>query len=106
MSDLTIQFDSSTNNWQFVGDDGSTTDFGAATDSQPFVAKALSSRAANFDIAVSGCSQTPIVKLAVVGPSVPITWVPDDGSDIKVAVIATCGATTQSGYVKVKRSGG
>ena len=106
MSDLSIQFDQSTNNWQFVDASGGTTNFSAATDAQPFVAKSLSSRAQNFDIAVSGCSQTPTVKLAVLGPSVPITWVPSDGSSITIAVIATCGAVTQSGYVKVKRSDG
>jgi hypothetical protein len=106
MSDLSIRFDQTTNNWQFVADNGAATNFTAATDAQPFVAKSLSSRASNFDVAVSGCTQTPTVKLAVLGPSIPITWVPSDGSEITVAVIATCGAIKQSGYVKVKKSSG
>jgi hypothetical protein len=106
MSDLTIQFNQTTNNWQFVDGSGATTNFTAATDAQPFIANSLSSRDTNFDIAVSGCSQTPTVLVAVLGPSVPITWVPSDGSYTMVGVIATCGAVKQTGYVKVKRSSG
>jgi hypothetical protein len=106
MSDLSIRFNESTNDWQFVDAGGKTTNFSAATHTSPFVANSLPSRANNFDIAVSGCSQTATVKVALHGPSVPLTWVPSDGSDVLIDVIATCGTVTQSGYVKVKRSGG
>lgn len=106
MSDLSIQFDSSSNNWQFVDSSGATTNFSATTQTQPFDARALSSRAANFDIAISGCSATATVMVAVPGPSVPITWVPSAGTDTIVAVIATCSAASQTGYVRVKRSSG
>ncbi|MFV8749538.1 hypothetical protein ACNOYE_03180 [Nannocystaceae bacterium ST9] len=105
MSDLSIQFDPRSDAWQFIDDSGATTDFSATSETQPFVANELPSRAANFDVAIMGCSQTASVMVAVLGPSVPITWVPSTGSRT-VAVIATCGTTRQSGYVKVKRSGG
>lgn len=104
MSDLSIHFDTNNDAWQFVDARGNTTNFSATSELQPFAAKDLSSRAANFDIAITGCTGAS-VEVVLSGPSVPLTWVASSGTDTLFAVRATCGTTSQSGYVKVKRSG-